>query len=40
LTPLHVDLTLKSGLDQMSNWNWQPLSSTENQAPTPKEDLS
>jgi 5'-nucleotidase len=40
LTPLHVDLTLKSGLDQMSNWNWQPLSPTENQAPTPKEDLS
>ena len=25
MTPLRVDLTLKSGLDQMSNWDWQTL---------------
>ena len=40
LTPLHVDLTLKSGLDQMSNWKWEPLAPSETLEKKPTEDLS
>ena len=35
MTPLHIDLTHKSALDQMSNWRWEPIrneSSEENES--------